>query len=278
MLAEDLARLDHRHLRRDRPVRPDLQDQPVVVGLLADAGVLGGVADAGDRRVVAVDRDRADLLLLDVLDVLRRRDVAAALVDRQRHVEHHVVGQRRDHQVLVDHGDGGVGLDHAGGDGAGLLRVQPHRLGLVRVELHHQALDVQDNVGHVLHHPAQAGKLVLRALELDVRDRRAFQAAQQDAAEAVAHRRPEAALERLGGELAVGVGGNGLVAEHSRGQLQSAPTDSHIGLSFAPGAELREVPAPTVRGHLAPASSGGAILVNRVRGSGFRWEGRGLLG
>ena len=46
VLAEDLAGLDQRHLRRDRAVGPDLQDQAVVVGLLADAGVFGRVADA----------------------------------------------------------------------------------------------------------------------------------------------------------------------------------------------------------------------------------------
>ena len=44
------------------------------------------------------------------------------------------------------------------------------------------------------------------ALDLDVRDRGALEARQQDAAQAVADRRAEAALERLGEELAVGVG------------------------------------------------------------------------
>jgi hypothetical protein len=67
VLAEDLGGLDEGHLRADRAVGPDLEDQAVVVGLLADAGVLGGVADAGDGGVEAVDGDGAQLLLVALL-------------------------------------------------------------------------------------------------------------------------------------------------------------------------------------------------------------------
>ncbi len=99
VLAENLAGFHQRHLRRERAVGPDFQDQAVVVGLLADAGVLGAVAHASHRRINAVDRDQADLLLFGVRDVLRGGDIAAALGDRQRHVKRHVFGQRGD-----DHG------------------------------------------------------------------------------------------------------------------------------------------------------------------------------
>jgi hypothetical protein len=75
--------------------------------------------------------------------------------------------------------------------------------------------------------PGQAAELVVRALELDVGDGRAFEAGQQDPAEAVADRRPEAALEGLGGELSVGVGGNLLVTNDARRQFQTTPTNSH---------------------------------------------------
>ena len=71
----------------------------------------------------------------------------------------------------------------------------------------------------------------------------------QDAAQAVADGGAEAAFERLGDELAVGVGRNLLVADDARGQFQSTPTNSHDDFSFAL-AELREVTAPTVGGHL----------------------------
>jgi hypothetical protein len=49
-----------------------------------------------------------------------------------------------------------------------------------------------------------------------VRDGRAFERAEQDAAQAVADGGAEAALKGLGGELAVGVGGNLLVARRAR--------------------------------------------------------------
>ena len=60
--------------------------------------------------------------------------------------------------------------------GPGLLGGELHFLGLVGVELHDQALDVQDDVGDIFHHAGQAGELVLRALEVDVGDGRAFEA------------------------------------------------------------------------------------------------------
>jgi hypothetical protein len=64
VLAEDLGRLDDRHVGRDGAVGPDLEDQLVIVGLLSDAGVLDGVADALDGRVDRIDGNDADLLLL----------------------------------------------------------------------------------------------------------------------------------------------------------------------------------------------------------------------
>ena len=79
-------------------------------------------------------------------------------------------------------------------------------LGLLAGVLDHQALDVEDDVGHVLDDAGDGADLVLHALDLDARDGAAFQAGQQDAAQAVADGHAEAALERLGDELAVGVG------------------------------------------------------------------------
>ena len=73
--------------------------------------------------------------------------------------------------------------------------------------------------------------LVLHALDLDAGDGAAFQAGQQDAAQAVADGHAEAALERLGDELAVGVGQRGAVADHAVGQFQTTPSDSHESAS-----------------------------------------------
>jgi hypothetical protein len=108
-----------------------------------------------------------------------------------------------------------------------LRLVRRSSAGLVAVHLHDQALDVQDDVVTSSITPGSELNSCSAPLELDVRDGRALEAGQQDAAEAVAHRRPEPALERLGRELAVRVGRNRLVTNHPAGQLESAPTDSH---------------------------------------------------
>ena len=92
-------------------------------------------------------------------------------------------------------------------------------------------------------------------LMLDVGDGRAFEAGEQDAAEAVADRRAEAALERLGGEFAVGVGGNLLVPDHPQGSSRPRQRILMIDSPLSPSAELRKVTAPTVGGHLSSASS-----------------------
>ena len=76
--------------------------------------------------------------------------------------------------------------------------------GFESTDLSSDLLEVQHDVGHVLDDVGDGRELVQRALDLHRGDRRALQRRQQDAAQAVAQRRPEAALERLAGELAVG--------------------------------------------------------------------------
>ena len=85
-----------------------------------------------------------------------------------------------------------------------VLLLDAEHLGRVAVVLHDQRLDVEHDVGDVFEHAGHRGELVLGVVDLDLRDRAAFEAGEQDAAQAVADRRAEAALERLGNELAVG--------------------------------------------------------------------------
>ena len=63
----------------DAAVGPDLEDQLVVVGDLADAGVLHRVLDQAHGREEGIDRDDADRLLL--LLVLLAGIIAAAGLD-----------------------------------------------------------------------------------------------------------------------------------------------------------------------------------------------------
>ena len=78
--------------------------------------------------------------------------------------------------------------------------------GFVGVALSSDLLEVEDDVGDVLDDVGDGGELVQRAVDLHGGDGRALQRRQQHAAQRVAERDAEAALERLAGELAVGLG------------------------------------------------------------------------
>ena len=106
--------------------------------------------------------------------------------------------------VLVDHFDLVVGPHVGAGDRAAAVLLDADDARLLAVVLHHQRLDVEHDVGDVLDHAGQGGEFVLGAVQLDLRDRAAFQAGQEDAPQAVADGHAEAALEGLGDELAVG--------------------------------------------------------------------------
>ena len=112
---------------------------------------------------------------------------------------------------------------------AGAVTLDAQHLGRVEVVLHHQRLDVEHDVGDVLQDARDRGELVLGVVDLDLGDRAALEAREQHAAEAVAHRGAEAALERLRHELAVGRREGLLLAgDHAR-QFESTPTDMHRG-------------------------------------------------
>ena len=75
--------------------------------------------------------------------------------------------------------------------------------------------------------PGIDDELVLDALDLDLGDRAAFQAGEQDPPQAVADGVAETALERFDGELAVRVGQCFAVTDNPAGQFEAAPTDTH---------------------------------------------------
>src|SRR5262249_10978668 len=183
VFAEDLGAFDHGHLRRYRAVGPDLHHQAVVVGALADAGFLDLVLDAQHRREAGVDRDYADLALL--ARCLVRRSITAAVLDGHLHHERHVGVQRSQHVLGVDDLHVGLGDHVLALHDAALVAINPNRPRLVGAVLHYQALDVEDDVGDVLDDAGDRRDLVEHALDLDAGDGGAFEAGQQDAAEAI---------------------------------------------------------------------------------------------
>ncbi len=138
MLAENLGGFDQGHFGAQRAVGPNFERQLVVVGLLADAGFLNLVTHAGHGAVDGVDRNDADFL--HVRAVLGGRHVAAAIFDDHFHDEGHVVGQRDQHVMLVDHVNRFVGLDIGPRDHALLMLFDPDDLCRLAVVLDDQRL------------------------------------------------------------------------------------------------------------------------------------------
>src|SRR5690606_7511056 len=164
MAPEDFRRLDERHVGRDRPVRPDLHDQTIIVRALADAGVLGLVTDAAHGRERRVHPDHADLVV--ALGVLLRGVVSAPLANDQIDVERNVLRERRDVLVGIDDLHLGTVLDIPRPN-LTLGGFADSDLGRVaRAETDEDILEVEDHLGHVLVDAGHARELVLHALDL----------------------------------------------------------------------------------------------------------------
>ena len=102
--------------------------------------------------------------------------------------------------------DIGVGLDITGGDGAGASDIDEelHRLAFMRDE--EDLLQVEDDVGDILHDPVDALKLVVDSVDLDRRDGRALDRAEKHAPEGVADGMSVAGFKRFGDKLGIGIG------------------------------------------------------------------------
>src|SRR4051794_36275432 len=201
LLDEDLGGLAECRLRVDRAVGLDVERQLVVVGALADAGLLDRVGDAPHRREDRVDRDDADRLVGGL--VVLGRAVPAAAADRQVELELRLLLERRDVHVGVEDLDARRQIDVLGRDltGAG---DDERRLDLGGVGVHpaDDALEVEDDVGHVLGDALDRRELVGDALDPDARHGRTGQRGQQHPAQRVAEGVAEAAVEGLDHERA----------------------------------------------------------------------------
>ena len=202
MIAQDPGAQGHRVTGVDGAVGPDLQSQLVVVGGVAYTGVLNGVIHLAHRGVDGVHRDQADDGLGGLVPV--GRDIAAAVGQSQLHAQGGVGTQSGNVQLGVEDLHIGVTLDVAGSDLALAAGLNVNRLVLLAVELGDNALDVQDDLGHVLFDAGDGGKLMLDAGDLDGGHRGARQRGQQDPAQGVAQGGAVTALQGLHHILAVG--------------------------------------------------------------------------
>ncbi len=108
-------------------------------------------------------------------------------------------------QIRVQDLHVGISLDVAGGDFALSGGLNVDRLILLAVELGNDALDVEDDLGHVLLDAGDGGKLMLDAGDLDRGHRGARQGGQQDPPQGVAQGGAVASLQGLHDILAIGV-------------------------------------------------------------------------
>ena len=184
MLGEHLSAQRHGLLGADGAVGPHFHGQLIVVGDLTDTGVLHRVVDLENRGVDGIHRDNADdrshLLLIPL-----GRDIAAALIQGDFHIQLGTLAQRGDVHVGLENLHLAVAFDGAGRDFAGAFRFNIYNLGAVAVDLDDQTLDVQYNFGNVLFHTLDGGKFVEDAVDFHGGHRHAGQGGQQHAAQAV---------------------------------------------------------------------------------------------
>src|SRR3954454_15196760 len=197
---QDLGGLAERGLRVDRAVGLDVQRQLVEVGALADAGLLDRVRDAADGREDRVDRDHADRLVRRL--VLLRRAVAAAAPDREVELQLGLLVQRGDVRVRVEDLNARWEVDVPRGD-LPRPRHDERRLDLGRIRVHaaHDALEVEDDVSHILGHALDRRELVRDPFDPDRGHRSAREAGEQHAAQRVPECVAETAIKRLNHEL-----------------------------------------------------------------------------
>src|SRR2546423_2282853 len=112
----------------------------------------------------------------------------------------------RDVQVAIEDFDVLIALNLGGEDFTGLIGDEPNGFDALAHDLERDLLQVEDDVGSVFNDAGDGAELVFRALDFDGRNGRAFDGAEQNAAQAVADGGAESALERLRRELTETVG------------------------------------------------------------------------
>ena len=122
----------------------------------------------------------------------------------QLHGKRAVRTQRGDVMLGIEDLNLRIRLDVAGGDFALAGGFDIDGLGSVAVKTGDDALHVENDLGHILGHAGDGGKLMLDAGDLDLRDRRSGQGGEENTPQGVAQGRAIAALQRFDNEFAVG--------------------------------------------------------------------------
>ena len=89
------------------------------------------------------------------------------MIQNQLHVQRAVGTKGRNGLLRIEYLHLRVRLDVAGGDYALAGGFNVHGLGAGRMQKRYDALDIEDDLGHVLLHTGDSGKLMLYACDLD---------------------------------------------------------------------------------------------------------------
>ena len=181
-----------------------VDDETVEVGALLDAGGLHLVAHAEHRGVDGVDGQTSDLGVRVLVE--GGGDVAAAALDDEFHLDASVIIEGGDVQVGVVDRHTGRRVDVGSSDLAGTGLAQVHGDGLVLLGGQDELLEIEDDLGDVLDDSLDGGELVLDALDLDARHRRARDGRQQGATQGVSDGVTKTGLQGLDDELGAELG------------------------------------------------------------------------
>ncbi len=203
-MVQDRGTLSQRVIRSDTSIGPDLQDQTVIIRALSHTGAFHGITNTCYRRKQRIDRDHANgLIQLLIL-------ITGAVSTADAHIEFHIqlalLVQSADQLIRIHAFHVLIGLNIRGGHRTLFIHREIKSLRIPCKSLEKDLLQVQNDLGDILHHIFNGGKLVHRAVDLDIRDGRSLQRGKQHPAQSVAQRIAVTGFKRFSNELRVGRG------------------------------------------------------------------------
>ena len=205
-------------------IGPDFQRELVIVRDLPETSSFHGVVAFAHRRVHGIDGNKTQPEVF--LKILVGSHVAASALESHFHVQLATFAHGRDVNVLIEDLNVAVGLDHAAGHHARLVRLQVDGLGAVAVQLEGDLLKVEDDIGGVFYDAGDGLELMHHAFDAHRGDRCAFDGGEQYAPQRIADGGAESALERLRIKAAVSGGECLSVCGKPLGFLKTFPKHS----------------------------------------------------
>ena len=188
VLDEDGSRLFQRLLRMDGTIGGDVERQFLIVGLLLDTIVGDLVLHVLYRRVDGVDSDDTNGVIAFL--VLLGGDIATTFLDIEFYLQtggglhvadlHVGIENLETVEILVQL----LGLEDIGtGNGEGYLL----RVDVLNLATETNLLQAKYDVGHILYHTRQVGKLVVDTVNLHRCDGKSLERGEKDTAKGVAY-------------------------------------------------------------------------------------------